>query len=972
MYVTAASVVLRGSARRGLSLLFLALAAPGVAQAPMASDYSRSTTTRWLAKPVLSTRLLDRCESMDTWTTAIEDQGAPVVSITRSRAKDGQGSLRLRSRTTGPQPIPHGRYYGTSSAVRVVRGEDWSQWNRLSFWVYPDLPGFRNVSLITILHNDGKEKLPEPYGKMGKNYLLLKNHQWNHVVWEIGNLPRDQVSGIEFAYRVQGNEPGATDVAQYDIDHIELQKVNADKFEGWSVAPGRISFSHAGYSLGSPKSAIASDLTARTFELVDAKTGRVAVRKPVASRVGPLGEFQAMDFTEVTTPGEYFLRAGDRRTEPFRIGESVWESSLSKAINFFYAERCGYPIPGVHDICHADWVMTHNGKSIVVNGGWHDAGDLSQNLSNTAEADYAMFTLAERMQAQGATGPLMTRLLDEATWGLQFVLKTTYHDGYRTSFNTMDRWTDGIQGTADDMLADPRRDMNVDFTCAANEAVAYRVLRKRDPILAAHSLDLAKEDWKFGTEALDQPSGLRSARMNPMASVFGTSACESAANAALAGLELWKSTGDRRYADKAAAYGAFVLSCQETSILPGLGVPLTGFFYRDPGRAQILRYVHLSREQLPMAALVKLCESLPDHRDWMKWYSAVTLYSKYYQQEMARFTQPYGMLANSIFRDDEYLAVPPGLESMPRESYRRQVTNGVKVGDHFYVRRFPVWFEFRGNHGTSLSQATGLSEAAHLRNDYGLASLLQGELEWVIGRNPFVQSTMWGEGYDYAPQYTAMSGDLVGSLPVGIETLRDGDAPYWPTENCHNWKEVWVHPTGRWIWLMKNLSGPATVLGTAADGGPVAFRNTSIGAVYRVSPARGSRTFRTTLPEGVYEVSSGGERRTVTLLNGGSYPLDLTPGRGVGLRLKATTSADGTVKIQAVISGKGAHTISLRSSNLSLDRPSRTVRLNGGDQTLEWSGRAVRAATPWVAVAIPDGDLRVRKEATGCAWRAGH
>ena len=30
---------------------------------------------------------------------------------------------------------------------------------------------------------------------------------------------------------------------------------------------------------------------------------------------------------------------------------------------------------------------------------------------------------------------------------------------------------------------------------------------------------------------------------------------------------------------------------------------------------------------------------------------------------------------------------------MPRNSYRDQVLNGVKVGDHYYVRRFPVWFE---------------------------------------------------------------------------------------------------------------------------------------------------------------------------------------------------------------------------------------------------------------------------------------
>jgi hypothetical protein len=336
---------------------------------------------------------------------------------------------------------------------------------------------------------------------------------------------------------------------------------------------------------------------------------------------------------------------------------------------------------------------------------------------------------------------------------------------------------------------------------------------------------------------------------------------------------------------------------------------------------------------------------------------------------MAQFTQPYGMLANSIFRDDEYQAIPEGLAAMPKDSFRDQVTNGVKVGDHFFVRRFPVWFEFRGNHGTSLSAATGLSEAAHLRGDHELGSILQQELEWVIGRNPFVESTMWGEGYDYAPQYTAMSGNIVGSLPVGIETLRDEDAPYWPTENCHNWKEVWVNPTGRWIWLMKNLSGPATVIGTASDRSPVVFQNRSIGATYRLSPDPVTLAYKGTLPEGVYEVTSGKEKQTRTFLPGGSYSLDLRAGQGLGLELAADTSADGRVTIQAVISGTGMHTLAIRAANLSIEQPSRTVRLDGREQIIEWSGRTIDKAGPWVVVAVPDRRIEERREVTGCAWR---
>jgi hypothetical protein len=60
---------------------------------------------------------------------------------------------------------------------------------------------------------------------------------------------------------------------------------------------------------------------------------------------------------------------------------------------------------------------------------------------------------------------------------------------------------------------------------------------------------------------------------------------------------------------------------------------------------------------------------------------------------------------------------------------------------------------------------------------------------------------MYGEGYRFAAQFTYSSGNLVGGLPVGIQTRFFGDEPYWPTEICWTWKEIWVHPSTRWLML---------------------------------------------------------------------------------------------------------------------------------------------------------------------------
>jgi hypothetical protein len=133
------------------------------------------------------------------------------------------------------------------------------------------------------------------------------------------------------------------------------------------------------------------------------------------------------------------------------------------------------------------------------------------------------------------------------------------------------------------------------------------------------------------------------------------------------------------------------------------------------------------------------------------------------------------------------------------------VLQGLPMGDGWYLRAFPVWFARRGNYGVLLSQAKALAAGSMLRRDPAGLELAQKQAEWIVGRNPFVQSTMYGEGYDWAQQYSVSSGDIVGALPVGMQSHGASDEPYWPSQNTYVFKEVWVHSTGRWIWLMQDL-----------------------------------------------------------------------------------------------------------------------------------------------------------------------
>jgi hypothetical protein len=826
------------------------------------------------------------------------------MSFSEKKSHGGKKSLlvRLPTKMDGPGP-KSGRGWGTAGVWRIFDNEDWSKFNRISIWIHPDCPGSYQNWLELRLFNEGKERLPALFAQEGETTVLLRNNEWNHIVWEIGNVARDKISKLEISWWMPGNEPEAADSIICYFDDFELQKVEPDYIEGWNVWPGRISYCHTGYQPGAVKRAIASGLPADKFQVIDAGSGSVVLEKPIENINSHLGAFQIMDFSAIRKGGSYFIKAGGKETQNFRIDQDVWDQTIWKVLNFFYAERCGTAIPGVHGACHRDWTCAHDGKTIVINGGWHDAGDFTQGLRNTGEAAYAMFRLAEQMQKKGKTTILYERVVEEAIWGLDWILKTGFGDGFRNEGSVNSRRTNGIIGDYDDVNSTAKNNPKSNFIASAAEAIAFRVLKERDSRLANYSLKMAMADWQFAVEKLVLNQEPVSGAVWSGSFDSGNVLHEIASAGILASVELWKATGDRKYSDKAAEIAQIIIDSQQRK-RPDWEMPLTGFFYTGPAKDHILHYCHNGREQEPVVALTILCEAFPDHPDWMKWYSAVVLHSEY-MKTISGYTEPYDVMPSSVYTDQEYLEVP---ESR-RESFRRQVLNGIPLGKGHYLRLFPVWMDYRGHFGTILPQSQSLYNAARLRNDPELADLAIHQLEWVVGRNPFSQSTMYGEGYDFPPLYTPSSGDIVGALPVGIQTRADSDVPYWPVQSTWTYKEVWTHPVGQWIGIMSNVEELAT-----GPGNP-------------------------DMKDYTYEVS------------------------------KASSGKNGVV-ISIRIQGTGNHQFSVRTSNLTVKSPVKQINLKPGKAViLKWYGKIDNADESWVGVIVPDNDLTNRKELTGSLWK---
>jgi hypothetical protein len=247
------------------------------------------------------------------------------------------------------------------------------------------------------------------------------------------------------------------------------------------------------------------------------------------------------------------------------------------------------------------------------------------------------------------------------------------------------------------------------------------------------------------------------------------------------------------------------------------------------------------------------------------------------------------------------------------------------------------------------------------------ATLAQRQAEWIIGRNPFSQSAMYGEGYDFPPLYAPFPGNLVGALPVGMQTRGEKDVPYWPVQSTWTYKEVWVHPVGRWIWLMRDLAGPALVQGRADTVVEFVPADSKQRVLLKVHPVNGQ--FRAKLPEGRYTVKCHGEEQTQVCLPAGVYHLDLRPGRVVDFEISRIWLKGSEVRIRLSARGQGRHNFSVRSDNLTAGDAQKELSLNRGRVgTLEWSARINSSESPWVVVVVADKNQENRKELIGAAW----
>lgn len=510
--------------------------------------------------------------------------------------------------------------------------------------------------------------------------------------------------------------------------------------------------------------------------------------------------FGVLDFTPVEQDGRYHIHMGDYRTEMFLISDGICDEAAWKVLNFLFCERCGYPVPGRHGLCHMDMMAKHKGRQLSFCGGWHDAGDLSQQVIHTAETVDALYRLADTVKEKDIV--FYKRLMEEAAWGLEFVLRTRFGDGYRGTSAGLVRWTNGILGDGDDIEARVHNHAFENLMCSAICSRAALALEAEDPELAFRCREAAAEDFRFGMERYLE-KGMELPIM--WEHTYQSSGSQYAAVIVLAAAALYASAKQESYRDTAWEYVQYLLACQETD------GAVRGYFYRDDTKKAIVHFTHQSREYLFVQALTEYMAVCEDAGQKKRVDGALRLYGSYLEKLM-ELASPYGMFPAGIYSMDEaedretfeLLHLLVNFEEQ-QEHYREQLRAGQSLGGELYVRQFPVWFSFRGNTAVHLA----LGRAAGILGNYFKKEKYRGmareQLYWMNGKNPFRQSLVYGEGLRYTGQYAVMAGEMVGEIPVGMETWEDEDIPYWPYANNATYKEVWTSAANRWLWVLAEV-----------------------------------------------------------------------------------------------------------------------------------------------------------------------
>ncbi|MEO6838599.1 MAG: glycoside hydrolase family 9 protein, partial [Ginsengibacter sp.] len=176
-----------------------------------------------------------------------------------------------------------------------------------------------------------------------------------------------------------------------------------------------------------------------SFDLIDSASGKIVFTNNAGKSYGAYGPFTntyRLNFSSFNKTGIFYLKAGNAISPFFKINKEVYKGTADFCLFYMRQQRSGFN-PFLKDSCHTRDGYTMYGPMpdttlINVWGGWHDATDYLQYITTSATATYQLLAayrdfpkvFTDTHLANGLDGSNgKADVLDEATWGLDWLLK---------------------------------------------------------------------------------------------------------------------------------------------------------------------------------------------------------------------------------------------------------------------------------------------------------------------------------------------------------------------------------------------------------------------------------------------------------------------------------------------------------------------------------------------------------------------